>query len=615
MSRQLEYILKRRLILTLLAFFSLVSAHLQAQETNDIFLTKAPKNNQLYPRDISTNLGTVVFEGTLDETISFDSLVLKHSTSNGASEAIKLTNSPNRAFSHSTKIEAELVDHTFEILSYSAGAPQLHYKAIDVVAGDAYLIYGQSNAQGGSTENNKHHFARTYGKSIIDSDTTNRWHALKNDKTRLKFVDFGMGVWGQQVVNDIIINQQIPVALINGATGGIPIQDLLAQKEHQLSPNNYYERWETRVLEAGLKNNIRAIAWWHGTADGWIWYCRTVDYYTKYYRIMNESWEKSFGEIKNKYIIQGQTCFPFDIRPECMIQIQESQRQYALNNKDTQILPIGHHQMGQDNCHFKWSSYESIGREVSNLMLEEIYGRENLYSPPPEVDEVYFTSCLRNSITVTFKTTSVMYFDNELKDDIRLENAIDLEIESIEMVNNKMLITLSSAVPIEQSIGLSHYSHFKQMSSAIGDSHKSVLQFYNLPIELPDIDKDGYSCLYDCDDNNPEVNPTGKDVSINGIDEDCDGYDGPYTSPEMELDIKTKVSPNPSHQFMSVYFGLISRYTLTLSDIDGTLLSTHQLEEIRETTLNLNHIKPGQYFLKIYNHDLGVSIVKRILKN
>ncbi|MHA7101293.1 sialate O-acetylesterase [Roseivirga pacifica] len=613
MSRQLQYILKRRLILTLLAFVSLAYAHLQAQEANDILLTKAPKNNQLYPRDISTNLGTVVFEGTLDETIFFDSLVLKHTTSTGASEAIKLANSPNRTFSHSTKIEAELVDHTFEILSYSAGVPQLHYKAIDVVAGDAYLIYGQSNARALNSTNNVNHFLRTYGKKKKEDSEINKWHATYDDKSEGTYTGIPIGTWGQELATHIIEREKIPVLVINGAIGGLTIQELLPNDNPNAIATEHYYNFSQRIKEANILNNIRAMLWWQGESDGFSWACRSVNDYTNLFNEMKKEWLEDFGPTEHTFMFQPQACGGFGITPECMIQVQEAQRQIALQNPNYTLIPTGHLEMSSDNCHFTEEAYTTAGVELSKLTLQQLYNHPIEFSMN-KIGAAYYSDCSKQTIIVDFNETTTSELNREFIEDLRLEGDSTLSIQNISLTNNQLRVDLSRSVN-DSIIGLSFLSHYYSGTSLIELDGRSIPQFYNLPIELPDIDKDGYSCLYDCDDNNPEVNPTGKDVSINGIDEDCDGYDGPYTSPEMELDIKTKISPNPSHQFMSVYFGLISRYTLTLSDIDGTLLSTHQLKEIRETTLNLNHIKPGQYFLKIYNHDLGVSIVKRILKN
>lgn len=56
---------------------------------------------------------------------------------------------------------------------------------------------------------------------------------------------------------------------------------------------------------------------------------------------------------------------------------------------------------------------------------------------------------------------------------------------------------------------------------------------------IGDADVDGYSVAGgDCDDFNPQINPGMPDLSIDGVDQNCDGVDGPVTSVHSPEDQK-----------------------------------------------------------------------------
>ena len=58
-----------------------------------------------------------------------------------------------------------------------------------------------------------------------------------------------------------------------------------------------------------------------------------------------------------------------------------------------------------------------------------------------------------------------------------------------------------------------------------------------VPVVL-DIDGDGFTLAEgDCDDENPGVNPMGLDEDIDGIDQNCDGIDGPDVDGDGWVDV------------------------------------------------------------------------------
>lgn len=49
-------------------------------------------------------------------------------------------------------------------------------------------------------------------------------------------------------------------------------------------------------------------------------------------------------------------------------------------------------------------------------------------------------------------------------------------------------------------------------------------------VEIVDDDNDGWGNFEDCDDSDPAINPDAEDSTVDGVDQNCDGTDGPTDS-------------------------------------------------------------------------------------
>jgi len=134
----------------------------------NVELIKFPKTRQLYPRDITTNKAVIPIQGLLYSTGDYDQLevrvyregVLVSEQANN----VNFGSSSFMIFNYSVSIDAELANYTIELVGKKNGVATVEALAEQVVAGDAYLINGQSNAQAFLSPNDDdlREFSRSY---------------------------------------------------------------------------------------------------------------------------------------------------------------------------------------------------------------------------------------------------------------------------------------------------------------------------------------------------------------------------------------------------------------------------------------------------------------------
>jgi len=590
---------------------NLISYPVQGQEQHGIELSQAPKNNQLFPRAPNHGFGTISIEGTILSSTLFDSLLVKHTDSHGQEETHRLALAPQKSFYKSYLIEAALVDHRFDIIKYHQGSAQVIYRAIDVVVGDAFMIYGQSNAAGGRSDTLKNHFMRTFGTSTQNGTSALRWHALKDDRTNIIHAENGIGIWAQQLAHELIEKKGIPVAFINGAVGGTSIGELLPEDHQDAIPTRHYAQLRERINEAKLQGKLRAIIWWQGEADGFPWYCRTVNEYQTLFQQMTAFWWRDFGPYGDLFLFQPQSCDGFDITPDCMVQVQEAQRQFAITNEHATLLPTGHLEKTSDLCHFTESGYLNAGKDLANILRSRLYG-DPLDESFASLASLSYSDCQRNGLVMSLQNASTILLDETQLDNLRFEGDSTIQVQEIIVAGDQITLQLSGTLN-DRFTGLTY------RSSSVGlplflVNEKSIAQFFNMKPKFPDSDQDGYSCVVDCNDQEARIYPDALDFSVNGIDEDCDGFDGPFDSMVHELDLKTKVFPLPTYRTIDLYFGLEGTYQITLVNNNGDAIKRVDAVTQNMLEIDLLGLTPGNYFLRVHHMESNTSITKKILK-
>ncbi|MEZ4995760.1 MAG: hypothetical protein R2824_35415, partial [Saprospiraceae bacterium] len=216
-----------------------------------------PQSDQLYPRDPATNQAMIKIGGMVGQSSQYTGLSLSVYRNDQLTATLDYPlqyTGDSAAFAFEYTIPAELKEYAFKIWG-TAGDQKYHEaEACGVVAGDVYLVYGQSNAVAGASNFDRDVFIRNFGRRNFGDDTLTTWHRRLDDHNPYPFIDKQPGNWAQRLAKNIIEQHQIPIAVINGAVGGQVIENLTADPYNHFNPSTIYGQWLTRVDQAGIRN-------------------------------------------------------------------------------------------------------------------------------------------------------------------------------------------------------------------------------------------------------------------------------------------------------------------------------------------------------------------------
>ena len=270
--------------------------------------SKVPLDKQLVARDRNTNFGEVIISGEVDRTLTPYEFIQVDILEDGVlfntlSHSLSF-NSNTANFDFKIDIPAKLSNYTFRIYGKTGSARTIVRIVDDVVAGDVYIIQGQSNAVGamrkGSADANKSDFIRVFA-----SGTENVPHLIGANSQWYYGLGDGMngtkgnvGQWGIKLARMIVDSKKIPVAIFNGAKGGAPLSYYMAPADYQTSQDSNYGKLYYRLNKTGLLKDVRAIFWSHGENTGGY-----TTYESEFLNLI-KTWRSDYNNLENIYIYQ-----------------------------------------------------------------------------------------------------------------------------------------------------------------------------------------------------------------------------------------------------------------------------------------------------------------------
>jgi hypothetical protein len=377
-----------------------------------------PVRYQLYPRIITNDgqpdVAEVLIAGTIiDQNITGVRIVVDRDLNNNGNyndtgEFFDSEDQPlvfangSASFSITINQVAELANYRYRFYSLIGGTPSLLTTVTEVVAGDIYIIQGQSNAEaqlrGGADNPNietNRNFIRTYGNGNDNYAAVDKtWGVGRFDANIFQSHNIGQvaGSFAARIINTF----NIPVAVFNGAYGGASIDYFFRNNADPKNLGTNYGRLLTRISDYNFENKIRGIIWYQGETNAAppsnVAFHRTTASYIADFNSLKASWLTDFASIEKIYIVQTKTCALLSTYLDARW-IQEAHRQLAASDDltDDKIDLISTTNVPQytDDCHYGYvNGYQEIGRRVFNAVARDLYDPsratlKNTYTPQP----------------------------------------------------------------------------------------------------------------------------------------------------------------------------------------------------------------------------------------
>ncbi len=337
----------------------------------DIEFTGMPDTGALLPRDIASNRAALAISGTVG-TPGYEELrarIVRADRPGGDGEIADQVAVPlcSSEFSIELSLVAERVTHKLEIELTSGTGVRRVAVVDDLVAGDVFLVNGQSNASAGmisgSGSDDESPFVRSFGihtSSPLGTISDEAWHHARSDPAS---GPGAVGQWPARMAARLGERHGVPVAVINGGQGGQPIEAFLRDDADPDNLDTNYGRLLHRAERAGVRNAVRAIIFYQGEADG-----SDAQAHRDGFTRLHRAWREDYPNLERIYVTQ--------IRFGCggAVELREVQRQFARQLPRTSVMSTTGLD-GHDGCHFHYADgYRELGDRYADLLGRDLYG-------------------------------------------------------------------------------------------------------------------------------------------------------------------------------------------------------------------------------------------------
>lgn len=449
-------------------------------------LTVFPKNQQLYPRDLSTNNGRIEFSGTPTSAYYQSIRLLIYKNDSLVTNDSAFLNS-NQSYDFSEVFPAGKFRYKMMVYLNNGISDSLFFQASDLLVGDAILISGQSNATAGNfnysgfaNTNYQDSFIRSFGNfsNIFDSS----WYIADGDTA---YVAGAVGQWGLVMAKLMLDKYGIPIAIINAARGSSPIEFFQKNRIDPGDTSTNYWKTYNRVFQAGLTKRLRSIMFYQGENDA-----QNADWHDSFFTELYSDWQDDYSGMVKNYVVQ--------VRFGCgdpSLELREFQRQFEFKLKGVQTMTVNGLN-GHDGCHFNFTNgYEELGKNFASVFSRDLHNDTIPNINPLNIKYAYYSNAANTELTLELH--------NPIGDSLRADSGFfeyfkvigsNSRIWGGAIRNNKIVLYLQYA---DCNITGLNYDGATHVGKWVTNLRKvAMLSFYNAPIYKSRPLPKGYNACY-----------------------------------------------------------------------------------------------------------------------
>ncbi len=398
----------QKLLLTTLLFFTISSSF--CQRFYSVVFNELPADMQLYPRN-AQNQAIIPINGRIEVAnwLYLSVVVLRNKQPYAYQRASISYNAKGDTgtFVLNPVIKAELAEYDIQVYASQAGKDSvLIVNRENIVAGDAYIIFGQSNARGWEEiDPYQNEYCRTFGFGYLGNDFT--WGLSNSDHTGYYYDRQIVGAWGIGFQKYIMETYGIPTCIISQATPGQPISALAARNpNNHADPETQYGRLLTYVTQAKLSKAIKALFYWQGETEA----AHIPSEWKPTFDVLYRELEEDYPSIQRYYVFQLPLFGGNFYNEEVGVMRDYQRRLSSIYPKITSFGALG--ASGWDGFHYKTTGYRQLGTELAKIVSHDFYGETKKYLSP-NIQKAYFSTPARDEIVLSFEEGQQMVYPKD----------------------------------------------------------------------------------------------------------------------------------------------------------------------------------------------------------